>query len=97
MGRKATISKDQIHQAARDLEDTGRKVTVSNVREIVGSGSYSTISTFLQEYQEAKSTNDRPAPEMPDSVRVATERLWTEVYQVAIESLEIAHEGVVKA
>jgi len=70
------ISKEKIWETARALEGAGRRVTVSGIRERLGTGSFTTIQAALAEYRDQAIEAVEAAPEMPDAVRVLSEQVW---------------------
>ena len=70
------ISKEDIWTTARALETAGRRVTVSAVREHLGTGSFTTIQNALAEYRDQAIEKVSAAPDMPDQIRSLSEQLW---------------------
>lgn len=54
MARKG-ITKDQVQQAIREVEKQGLAITSSSIREVLGTGSLSTISKYMSEIQGGNS------------------------------------------
>jgi chromosome segregation ATPase len=59
------ITKDQVFQAANDLNANGQNPTLAAVRKALGSGSYSTISEFMTEWRESQNA-------LPESIQEPT-------------------------
>lgn len=59
MGRKASIDVERVAAAARELEQQGRPATVRALRELLGSGSNTTIAAL---YRASRTTPMQPAP-----------------------------------
>ena len=61
-----SITKEQIFMAADELDSSGRKATLSAVRELIGGGSYETISPALREWKLKKTAAQRPLSDPAD-------------------------------
>ncbi|QSA99327.1 DNA-binding protein [Methylococcus sp. EFPC2] len=89
------ISEQQVFEAAEQLLQSGQAVTVSAVREVIGSGSFSTINVMLGKWKE---TNDhrRPtdAPDMPESVARAMRQLWGAAWKEAQDGIKAEREAL---
>lgn len=64
MGRKASIDVERVAAAARELEQRGLPVTVRAMRELLGSGSNTTIATL---YKASRTTAMQPAAVQADA------------------------------
>ena len=64
MGRKSSIDVQQVAAAAHELERQGRQVTVRALRELLGSGSNTTIATL---YKASRTTAVQPAGAQADA------------------------------
>jgi hypothetical protein len=71
------ITEQQVIHAAEALLREGLEPTVTNVRERLGSGSYSTINPHLGKWRQANEQR-QPAqlPELPPSVMTAFRQIW---------------------
>jgi hypothetical protein len=92
---RAGISEQQVFDAAEQLLQEGQPVTVSAVRETIGSGSFSTISGMLAKWKEAND-NRRPAdaPDMPESVSRAMRQLWTTAWKETQSGIKAEREAL---
>lgn len=89
-GRPAVINKGKIREAIEELEAENKEVTVINIRERLGSGSYSTITDALAAWRSEQAQAVPPTvPEMPESLTPLLRRLWTEAWKTA----DGAHEA----
>lgn len=74
--------------AVETLENDDAAVSVKSVREVIGSGSYTTISKHLQEIEEERS---RPLT-APDPIRAllteTADHLWTEAVKTASQQFD---------
>lgn len=69
MARELSISYDQVAAAAAELKANGQKATVRAVRDATGgTGSMTTISRFLQQWNDAQPKQSAPAVEIPAPV-----------------------------
>lgn len=79
------LGPERIIEVIRELEAVGREVTVTAVRERLGSGSFSTIGTVVADWRREKASGARPAiPEPPEGVRAAYSHLWAEAWKAAM-------------
>ena len=84
------ISEPQIREAITQLQEENQEPTTTKIRNMLGTGSFTTIGTVLAKWrdeQEAKAESHIPAA--PDSVRKLFQRFW----QVAWQSASNAHES----
>jgi hypothetical protein len=91
---RTTVAPEQILEIIRQLDAEGSEPTVTNVRERLGSGSYTTIGTVLYEWRRTR-TGDRQsaAPEPPASLRVATNLFWKEAWKAAQAALDVERQS----
>ncbi|WP_042935611.1 DNA-binding protein [Escherichia coli] len=54
MARKL-VEFDDVAAAAQKLKDAGKRPTVIAIRDIIGKGSFTTISTYLKQWSEEHS------------------------------------------
>jgi chromosome segregation ATPase len=91
------IDVEQILQAIRELENAGAEVTVTAVREKLGTGSFSTISKVLQDWRAQKSKAARPpVPETPEMVSGLFKQLWAEAWRAADALAEAERQAAAK-
>jgi colicin import membrane protein len=89
------ITEQEVIDAAEALTQAGEAVTVAAVREVIGSGSFSTINTFLTKWKD--SAGNRKAdgvPEMPESVGRAMRQLWGAAWKEAQDGLRIERDAL---
>ncbi|ALS09872.1 hypothetical protein ABE82_25990 (plasmid) [Paenibacillus peoriae] len=83
------ITKEQVFEAAEALAAAGKSTIVSNVREKLGKGSYTTINEHMREWRQAHKAPATPKKEeLPQSVLDLAGGLWTAAMGIATESLE---------
>ena len=77
---------ERVFNAADTLESQGRSVTLASIREVLGSGSYSTINPILQKWKNRKIAHSQlpPAPEdISNRMFNLTSELWNQALQIA--------------
>ena len=83
MGRPG-IEPDKIRGVIRELESEGKTVSVTSIRERLGSGSYSTIGVVLAEWRKEQAKAVLPAvPAIPEGVTHLARHLWAEAWKAA--------------
>lgn len=89
------ISEQQVIEAAEALLQAGQAVTVSAVREAIGSGSFSTINGFLAKWKEANADRKpTDVPDMPDSVSRAMRQLWASAWKEGQDGIKAEREAL---
>ena len=82
MARPAGLTESNIQQAIRLLEAEGQDLTVTRLRERLGSGSFGTLNEALKAWRQEK--NQRPPiPEAPSTVALLFQQLWEEAFRLA--------------
>lgn len=87
------ISEENVHWAASDIFREGKPVTISSVRERLGSGSFSTISKFLDSWR-AKQAQDTEVPEMSELFKVNMRKIWEITYRDVEKSFQEKKEAL---
>lgn len=89
------ITREDVFTAASALRDDGIVPTVQLVRDRLGSGSYSTISTHLSAWK-AENTTQAAAdvPPVPDRVESAFQTLWATATRSAQQSIETDRQAL---
>jgi DNA anti-recombination protein RmuC len=92
------ISEQQVIEAAEQLAQSGQAVTVAAVREVIGSGSFSTINAWLAKWKES-GDRGRPldVPEMPEPVGRAMRQLWAAAWKEAQSGIKAEREALESA
>lgn len=78
----ARITEAEVHAAAAALDAQGIKPTASKVREKLGSGSFSTILTYLNSYGGTEKS-DNETPEPPESLDEIFLAVWNKTWDTA--------------
>jgi len=77
MGRIAVHTQEQVFEAAEKLARSGREVTPTSLREILGRGSFSTLGKHIEAWQQSRqATPMHVVFEMPDTVKSAFAHCW---------------------
>ena len=95
---RAGISQEQVFEAIEGLMQDNHPVTVSSVRDKLGSGSYSTISTHLAAWRkvnEGRKASDYP--DMPDTVDKAFKQVWAMAWKTSQDSIQAEREALALA
>ena len=98
------ITKELIFEAADRLQAEGKNATLAAVRQVVGGGSFTTISECMREWKSARQTSVSTSPvrdPAPDSI---TEKLglfasdiWSAALEKANEKLQSEREAMAGA
>lgn len=80
---------EDVQRAIDDLLAQGESPSVQKVREVLGTGSFTTISEHLREWRTRRAENrDVPPPRgMPEPLQELAEALWQQSQKSANESL----------
>lgn len=89
------ITEQEVIDAAEALTQAGEAVTVAAVREVIGSGSFSTINTYLTKWKDAAGGRKADGvPEMPENVGRAMRQLWGVAWKEAQDGLRIERDAL---
>ena len=81
MGRPG-IEPGKIRDVIRELDAEGKAISVTSIRERLGSGSYSTFSAVLAEWRKERAKAVLPTvPAIPEGVTHLVEHLWAEAWR----------------
>jgi chromosome segregation ATPase len=103
MTRSAPLTQTQIFEAADALTAQGQRPTVTSVRKIIGSGSYTTIDAGLEEWKAHQAAHQRvfikePVPtEIAEPAQQWVEEVWTIALEKANARLQSEREALEKA
>ncbi|EPU6460279.1 DNA-binding protein [Salmonella enterica subsp. enterica serovar Newport] len=88
MARKLVEFND-VAAAAQKLKDAGKRPTVIAIRDLLGKGSFTTISTYLKQWSEEHSLDEEPVEVvLPESVMSDAELFLRKIYTVAKTSAD---------
>jgi chromosome segregation ATPase len=80
------ITKEQVFQAADELNAAGHDPSVAKVRKVLNHGSYTTINTMMKEWRKLRSPEENsPREPAPQAVIDKSHALSHEVWAVALE------------
>ena len=83
------VTKEAIFEVATVLADAGEKPTSISIRERLGTGSYSTISAYLREWQASrKSVSTVQSEDIPPEIRESGNRFLLAVWTSAKDWLK---------
>ena len=92
------ITKEGVFEAIEALREDNHPVTVSSVRDQLGSGSYSTISTHLAAWREANDkSKSSDHPDMPENVNKAFRQVWAMAWKEAQSTIQAEREALALA
>lgn len=82
---------EKIIEAAEKLRNTGKKPTMEAVRELIGGGSFATISPVLRKWRESQEQIQAVTLEMPNDIKAIFEKsavdVWREITNVTAERI----------
>lgn len=78
--KMATIN-EKIIDAATKLQDAGKKPTMEAVRELIGGGSFATISPVLRQWRESQQQHQAVTLEMPNDIKAIFDKSAAEVWR----------------
>jgi chromosome segregation ATPase len=89
MARPSELTQDLVNDAADQLKAQGKKPSPNAVREIVSTGSFSTIKQMLDVWLEKQEQEEKiPIPDMPEFAHRLLEKLHRELYLQNHKALE---------
>ena len=81
------ITEAQVHKAADKIKASGLDPTIQGVREILGSGSFATISAHLKKWRDRK-VKESPTPPEPEDFKLACQQIWLSTWRMAEDSFK---------
>lgn len=86
-GLKMTITAEQIHAAADELNAAGKKITLEAVRNHLGGGSFATISPAIRSWKDRKQLDQTivTSEPMPAALEQRLEGLASGIWAMAVE------------
>jgi hypothetical protein len=89
MARNTDLTQEKINEVADGLHGKGIKPSPNNVREILGSGSFSTIKQLLDVWKEKQKEDDSVfVPDTPEFAYRLVDKLHKELYLQNRQSLD---------
>src|SRR5512135_1671928 len=84
MARPPKLAPEQIRQTIQELAAEGAELSITAVRERLGTGSYSTIGAVLNDWRRQQAQAARVAvPEPPETLSHLVKNLWAEAWKSA--------------
>lgn len=74
-------TEENIIKAAIKLQEAGKKPTMEAVRELIGGGSFATISPVLRKWRESQQQHQAVTLEMPNDIKAIFEKSAAEVWR----------------
>ena len=84
------VTEQQVIEAAEGLAASGQPATVSAVREVLGSGSFTTINAHLAKWREGSGGKGAASdvPDMPEGVGRAARAFWGAAWKEAQDGIQ---------
>lgn len=96
MQRTRGLSETKIRETIDELIEASVEPTTTSIRNRLGTGSYTTISTALEKWRvEVAAREQSNIPAVPPALRSKLESLWQEAVTVAQASHEVERSGFV--
>lgn len=88
------VTKDEVARAVAELEADGINVSTKNVRNHIGTGSFTTIQTFLAELEEERHALI-PAPDFVRAALIDTaDLIWTRAVEQAARTHDAERQAL---
>lgn len=89
MARPSELTQDSVDEVADQLKAQGKKPSPNAVRDILSTGSFSTIKQMLDVWVEKQEQDEKiPVPDMPEFAHRLLEKLHRELYLQNHRALE---------
>ena len=88
---RSGVQYDDVQRAVHTLLSRGDAPSVQRIREVLGTGSFTTISEHLRQWRVEREENrdQPPSQEMPEALQTLTLELWRQAQDTASESLAL--------
>ncbi|MCG8313791.1 MAG: DNA-binding protein [Pseudomonadales bacterium] len=106
MGR-SYVSESEVFEAARELVSRGEQPTTLKLHQVIGRGSYTTLSKYLKIWEASPEAIEAKADQLPAEIEVPAElmedtvtlakKVWTAAKNKADETLEIERKALAEA
>ena len=88
------VSEAQIREAIVELVDTHQEPTTTKIRNLLGTGSFTTIGAVLTRWRaEQEASTQSPIPPIPEAVGRHFRRVWQEACKSAVDAHESERTG----
>lgn len=87
---KKHISKEDVRKAAETVKESGKPITIQNIRAVLGRGSYTTLVKYQQQLMTEQEEMDRladplePSPELKGAASELTDRLTRHAFEAGV-------------
>lgn len=84
------ISKDDVRKAAEIVKESGKPVTIQNIRAVLGRGSYTTLVKYQKQLMTEQEEKDRsatplePPPEVKNAASELSDRLARHAFEAGV-------------
>ncbi|MEW9702920.1 DNA-binding protein [Paenibacillus sp. SI8] len=80
------ITEEMVFKAANEIDLEGKTPRVPDIRTKLGSGSYSTIQTYLKKWKETQKVDELDIKEeAPEAIKSRLDAFTTQIWNIAIE------------
>mgnify|MGYP000630959646 CR=1 FL=1 len=80
------VTKENVFKAADQLKESNASITLASIREVLGGGSFTTISPFLQEWKDKEKISSTPIKEpAPQAVLEQLQQFGTDLWGIAMD------------
>ncbi|WP_192037026.1 DNA-binding protein [Halomonas sp. YLGW01] len=88
---RSGVQYEDVQRAVHTLMSRGDAPSVQRIREVLGTGSFTTISEHLRQWRiEREENRDQPpSQELPETLQTLTLELWRQAQETANESLAL--------
>ena len=88
------VSEAQIRQAIVELVDADQEPTTTKIRNLLGTGSFTTIGAVLTKWRaEQEAATQSPTPPIPEAIGRHFRRVWQEACKLAVDAHESERTG----
>ena len=88
------VSEAQIREAIIELVDNHQEPTTTKIRNLLGTGSFTTIGAVLTKWRvEQEAATLSPIPPIPEAVGRHFRRVWQEASKLAVDAHESERTG----
>ncbi len=95
MARKSNINAETVAAAIEEIQGRGGRVTLIELRNQLGGGSFSTITPFYQAWEKAQAESASLAEvEVPDQLAISGEEWLAKIWKIAVDAASAGHEGL---
>ncbi|SDF95600.1 replication region DNA-binding N-term [Onishia taeanensis] len=88
---RSGVQYEDVQRAIHTLLSRGDAPSVQRIREVLGTGSFTTLSEHLRQWRVEREENrdQPPAQELPEALQTLTQELWRQAQDTASEGLAL--------